>query len=163
MDQFVLADCGIRQLYARFVDAVWRQDADVFSNCFAEDGEWKIAGMNMRGREEIAAGCNNLLGRCERIHLLVGPPILEVDGNTAIGRLNMTEFAKIKDGTTAMTIGYYHDRYVETGGQWYFQSRHWSMKYRGTPDLMGVFYDTLDYGAFPARPDPDEETFVRKS
>ena len=163
MDQFVIAECGIRQLHARFGDAVWRQDADEFADCFAENGEWKIAGMHMRGRPEIADACNRLLGRCSHIHLIIGLPILEVNGSTAIGRLSMTEFARVNDGSTAMTIGYYHDRYVETGGRWHFRSRHWSMKYRGAPDLTGAFADTPNYGLFPAFPAPDEPTFVRKA
>ena len=146
VDQFVIADCGIRQLHARFSDAVWRQDATDFAACFASDGEWKIAGMHMRGRAEIGEACTKLLGRCARIHLIVGLPVIEVDGATAIGRLSMTEFAKMHDGSTAMTIGWYHDHYVEEEGAWRFRHRHWSMKYRGEPDLTGMFVDTPDYG-----------------
>lgn len=163
MDKFVIADAGIRQLHARFTDAVWRQDADEFSACFATDGVWKIAGNVMRGREEIANACRNMLGRCTHIHLITGLPILQVEENTAKGRLNMTEFARMLDGSTAMTIGWYHDDYVEQDGAWRFQKRHWSMKYRGAPDLTGMFADTPNYGAFPAMPAEDEETYVRKA
>ncbi|MET0180639.1 MAG: nuclear transport factor 2 family protein [Novosphingobium sp.] len=163
MTELWVADSGIRQLHARFSDAVWRQDADEFAGCFAADGEWKIAGLHMRGRDEIAEACRNLLGRCKRIHLIVGLPILEVGDGTAIGRLSMTELTLMGDGSTAMTVGFYHDRYVEEGGRWLFRHRHWSFKYRGPPDLTGVFVDTPDYGAFPARPADDEETYVRKA
>ncbi len=161
MSDFAEADAGIRQLHARFTDAVWRQDAELFADCFARDGVWKIAGMEMKGREEIADACRRMLGRCSHIHLIVGLPIIEVNGDTAIGRLNMTEFARMNDGATAMTIGWYHDRYVQEAGKWHFQHRHWSMKYRGAPDLTGAFADTPDYGAFPEMPSPDEPTYVR--
>jgi SnoaL-like domain len=67
VDDFISADCGIRQLHARFADSVWRQDADEFSGCFGNDGEWKIAGMVMRGRTEIADACVRMLGRCSHI------------------------------------------------------------------------------------------------
>jgi uncharacterized protein (TIGR02246 family) len=163
MSDFITADAGIRQLHARFTDAVWRQDADAFSGCFTTDGQWKIAGMIKSGRDEIADACRMMLGRCSHIHLIVGLPILEVTGQTAIGRLNMTEFARMQDGSTAMTIGWYHDWYAEQDGAWRFQKRHWVMKYRGAPDLTGMFVDTPDYGAFPNQPAPDEETFVRKA
>jgi SnoaL-like domain len=161
MDRFVIAECGIRQLHAHFADAVWRQDAADFAACFAAEGEWKIAGMHLRGRDAIGEACGKLLGRCLRIHLLTGLPIIEVHGATAVGRLSMTEFAKMHDGSTAMTIGWYHDRYIEEGGRWRFAHRHWSMKYRGPPDLTGAFADTPDYGSFPAMPAPDEPTYVR--
>lgn len=161
MSDFVIAECGIRQLHARFADAVWRQDGEDFAGCFAVDGEWKIAGMHLRGRAEIADACSKLLGRCSHIHLITGLPIVEVQGSSAIGRLSMTEFARMHDGSTAMTIGWYHDRYVDEGGCWRFAHRHWSMKYRGAPDLTGAFADTPNYGSFPAMPGADEATYVR--
>lgn len=161
MDDFIRVDCGIRQLHARFADAVWRQDAAEFSGCFAEDGVWKIAGMVTRGRAEIAEACGMMLGRCSHIHIITGLPILAVSGSSATGRLNMTEFARMQDGSTAMTIGWYHDVYVQDGDSWHFQTRHWSMKYRGAPDLTGGFADTPNYGAFPDGPAADEATYVR--
>lgn len=163
MTDFVVADCGIRQLHARFVDAVWRQDAETFAACFATDGEWKIAGLSMRGRDEIAEGCRNLLGRCHRIQLISSQPILEVGDGTAIGRLQMTELTRKNDGTSALTLGTYHDTYVDQDGAWRFQRRHWSMAYHGPTDLSGTYVDQPDYGAFPAMPAPDEPTFVRKA
>lgn len=162
MDEFLVADSSIRQLHARFTDAVWRQDATEFSECWTSDGEWKIAGMVLRGRDEIADACGRMLGRCSHIHLIVGLPILDVTGDTAIGRLNITEFARMNDGSTAMTIGWYHDWYALEDGRWRFRKRHWSMKYRGSPDLTGAFADTPNYGAFPELPAADEETYVRK-
>jgi uncharacterized protein (TIGR02246 family) len=161
MTDFAAADAGIRQLHARFTDAVWRQDDAEFAACFAKDGVWKIAGMEIAGRDKIAEACRNMLGRCSHIHLLTGLPILDVTGNTAKGRLNMTEFARMQDGSTAMTIGWYHDDYVQEDGRWVFRRRHWSMKYRGAPDLTGHFADTPNYGAFPDGPAPDEATYVR--
>ena len=163
MTDFVTADCGIRQLHARFVDAVWRQDAKSFSDCFAKAGEWKIAGLHLKGRDAIAEACRNLLGRCERIQLVSGQPILEVGEGTAIGRLQMTEFAKKKDASTAITFGVYYDRYVEEDGAWRFAWRHWSMAYHGPTDLSGTFIEPTDYGAFPGMPGADDPTYVRKA
>lgn len=163
MTDFIAADAGIRQLYARFADAVWRQDAAEFSSCFASDGLWKIAGMEIAGRARIAEMCSTMLSRCSHIHIITGLPILDVKGGTAKGRLSMTEFARMQDGSTAMTIGWYHDDYVEHDGRWRFRKRHWVMKYRGSPDLTGHFADTPDYGAFPDGPADDEPTYVRPS
>jgi uncharacterized protein (TIGR02246 family) len=161
MSSFADADAGIRQLHARFADAVWRQDATEFAACFAQDGLWKIAGMEVSGRAEIEEMCPKMLGRCTHIHLMTGQAILQVNGDTAKGRLAMTEFARMNDGSTAMTIGWYHDDYVVEDGRWRFAKRHWSMKYRGPPDLTGHFADTPNYGAFPDGPAADAATYVR--
>lgn len=161
MTDLVAAECGIRQLHARYVDAVWRQDDRDFADCFAADGVWKIAGMTMRGREAIAEGCRTLVGRCAHVQLIVQTPILDVSGPTAIGRLPMIELVRMPDGTGSMNIGYYHDHYVEAAGRWRFARRFWSMKYRGPPDLSAAFLGTPDYGSFPAGPAEDEETLGR--
>jgi ketosteroid isomerase-like protein len=161
MSDMIAADVEIRQLLARFADAVWRQDAEEFAACFAQDGLWKIAGMDIAGRAKIADACRTLLGRCSHIHLITGLPILELVSDGAKGRLSMTEFARMQDGSTAMTIGWYHDHYVIDEGRWRFKKRHWSMKYRGSPDMTGHFADTPNYGAFPNGPATDEATYVR--
>ena len=161
----IAADFGIRQLHARFADAVWRQDAGEFAACWSREGWWKIAGLQMEGRAAIEADCGALLGRCTRIHLVTGLPILEAaqEGDAVLGRLGMTEFAWMPDGTQFITFGQYHDRYVEQDGRWRFAERFWSFKYRGPIDLSAPLVDTPDYGVFPQRPGPDEATYVRKA
>ena len=156
------ADFGIRQLYARFADAAWRQDADQLAACWATDGWWKIAGLTMTGRAQIAQAGGQLLGHCSRVHLVTGLPIVERDGDGVVGRVPMTELAWLPDGNQFMTVGIYHDRYVQEGGQWRFAERFWSLKFRGPVDLSAPLVDTPDYGAFPNRPGPDETTYVRK-
>lgn len=163
MSEFVLAESGIRQLHARYVDAVWRKDFDAFIECFAEEGEWKIAGMHMRGRPEIRGTATRLLGACERVLLTHGNPLLEVGDGRANGRLHCLEFAKLVDGTSAMTIGIYHDRYLEQAGRWRFAWRHWALQYRGSADLSAAFFNGPDYGPFPGMPRPDEPTIVRRA
>jgi hypothetical protein len=163
VNEFVIAECMIRQLHARAIDAVWRKDAGGFAACFAEQGEWKIAGLHMRGRSEIAGTFARLLGLCERVVLTAGVPLLEVGQGTANGRVQCVEFAKMMDGSSAMTVGIYYDRYVEEGGQWRFQWRHWAMQYRGPTDLSAQFVKSTDYGPFPNMPGPDEPTYTRKA
>jgi uncharacterized protein (TIGR02246 family) len=162
MSEFLIAEGGIRQLHARAIDAVWRKDAQGFADCFAERGEWKIAGVHMRGRSDIAGTFARLLGLGERVVLTAGIPMLEVNNDTAIGRVQCVEFAKMMDGTSAMTVGIYYDRYVQEKGKWLFQWRHWAMQYRGPTDLSAQFQKTTDYGPFPNMPGPDEPTFSRK-
>lgn len=162
MTDFVVAECGIRQLHARFVDAVWRKDADAFANCFAVDGEWKIAGLHIRSRAEIGATFARLLAACAKVNILGGPPLLDIGEGTATGRITCTELAKMGDGSAAMSIGIYYDRYVEDGDRWLFQWRHFSLHYRGPVDLSGDLVDSPDYGPPPGMPGADEPTLTRR-
>lgn len=163
MVDLISADFGIRQLHACFADAVWRQDASGFAACFAEEGVWKIAGFEFAGRVAIEQGCAQLVGRCVRVHLLTGQPLLEVEGHDVLGRVAMTEIAWMPDGNQYLSIGTYHDRYCRQGDVWRFARRHWSFKYRGELPIPADLVATPDYGAFPGRPADDEATFVRKA
>ncbi|MET0251107.1 MAG: nuclear transport factor 2 family protein, partial [Novosphingobium sp.] len=162
-DAFIRADAGLRQLHARFADAVWRQDAAAFAQCFARDGEWKIAQLHFRGREDIEGKVGALLGYCERITLITGQPLFELTDEGATGRVAMTELAKVKDGSSAMTLGIYYDRYVEEDGRWRFRWRHWGLHYRGPIDLSAEFVPCPDYGPPPGVPGPDEPTYTRRA
>ena len=167
MTPFAEAHAGVTQLHARFIDAVWRQDATDFADCFAREGVWKISGNVIGGpanggRSAIAEACRTMLGRCSHIQLIVQPSIVEVTGEgTAIGRHHMVEMARMLDGSTAMTLGIYHDHFVEEQHRWRYLRRHWSMQYRGPFDLTGMFVDSPDYGSFPAMPPADAPTYVR--
>jgi uncharacterized protein (TIGR02246 family) len=163
MTEFVVADSGIRQLHAHFIDAVWRQDPDDFAQCFAKDGEWKIAGKHMRGRTEIGSQFARLLSVCARVRIILGMPILSVERSTATGRIHVTELAKLRDGSSALTLGVYYDRYIEEGDRWRFQWRHWALHYRGPTDLSAPLVDCPEYGPHPGMPGPDEPTFTRRS
>ncbi|MBB5685929.1 nuclear transport factor 2 family protein [Sphingobium boeckii] len=162
MPDTLSTDYAIRQLHARFVDAVWRKDANSFAHCFAEAGTWKIAGMQIGGRTEIETQFVRLLGACERVQLILGPPLLDLGEGTATGRIQVTELAKMADGSSAMTLGVYFDRYIEEGGQWYFAWRHWALHYRGPTDLSAAFVECPDYGPPPHLPDAAAPTFTRR-
>ena len=162
MTDFLVVESGVRQLHARFIDAVWRKDAEAFADCFAVDAEWKIAGMHMRGREEIGSTFGLLLGVCARVVILPGIPLLDVSGGTVGSRTNVTELAKMVDGTSAMTVGVYYDRYVEEGGVWRFQWRHFGLHYRGPIDMSAELVECPDYGPPPGMPGQEEPTFTRR-
>lgn len=161
MNDFILAECAIRQLHARFVDAAWRQDADAYAELFTEDGEWKLAAMHMRGRDEIRATFKKLLGYTARAMIILGPPLLEVEQATASSRTPCTELTKMPDGSSSLAIGFYHDRYVKQEDRWLFRWRHFSLHYRGPMDLSDELVASPDYGPFPGMPDWDEPTLTR--
>lgn len=163
MTDLVTADCGIRQLHAHFMDAVFRKDAEAFAQCFAENAEWKIAGLHIRGRKEIGELFGKLLAICARVQIIAGTPVLTLEKDCVAGRINVTELAKMTDGSSAMTLGIYYDRYVEEGGRWRFQWRHFSLHYRGPIDLSGELVPSPDYGPPPNMPGADEPTLTRRA
>ena len=139
--EFLVAESAIRQLHARYIDATWRQDIDTFKGCFAEDAQWEIAGLHVRGREEIGATLEKLLTGSSRVLMTISMLLFEIDGDHASGTTRVTESIKRENGDSMRTIGSYADRYICDAGVWRFQSRQWQLNYRGPMDLSAPLAD----------------------
>jgi len=161
MQKILEADFAIRQLYARFIDAAFWQDGEAYAQLFTEDGEWKVAGMHIRGRREIGTTFSKLLGYTAKVQMIVGFPILEIEGEKAYARVQCTELTKMPDGSSSMAIGVYYDQFEKCGDEWLFRWRHFSLHYRGPMDFSADLVPSPNYGAFPAKPEWDEPTLTK--
>ena len=101
MTDFIVAESAIRQLHARYTDAVWRKDYDAFGDCFTEDAEWRISGMVLRGRVEIVNTIKQLLPKFRRVIFTLRTPILEV-GDRGRNRQDVSLRAKRVRGWPAL-------------------------------------------------------------
>lgn len=162
MDQFCLVEAQIRQLHARYVDAVWRKDMDAFVRCFMPDAEWRVAGQIFAGHDQIRAFMQSVFDRFTQIVMTFRTPILDVGEGWANGRTYVTEQNKlIAPGQTLAPMGVYYERFVETVDGWKFQWRLFHTTYFGPLDLSGQFFDGPDYGPPPAMPPLDAEAKPR--
>lgn len=152
------AEIGVRRLHALCGDAVWRKDRAAFVDCFTVDGEWKVAGMHLRGRNAIGDGFDQFLALNERVLMTFGSPILDVGKGTAAGRTYTTETVNTRDGNGMCSIGIYYEQFVERGEDWLFQRRHFDFCYFGPPDLSAPLFPFVDRGRPPAMPAPDMPT-----
>ena len=159
MSDFTATECAIRQLHARYTDAVWRRDYDAFADCFTEDAQWRISGMVLDGRVEIVWNLKRLLPRFRRVLMTFRTPILSVADGAATGRTYVTEQSVLLDGTPAMTIGIYYERFVDQGDRWRCSWRLFQLHYMGAEDLSGPFFDNPDFGTPPDMPDLDAPTY----
>lgn len=152
------AQAGIRDLHARYTDAVWRKDFDAFANCHTDDGEWRISGRVFRGRHEIRDAIAVILEKFIRVLITYRNPILTVGQGSASGRTYVDERCAWKNGETNIAIGTYFEHFVEHDGMWLFQWRLFQRHYRGAPDMTGEFTDNPDFGPPPAMPPLDAGT-----
>jgi len=159
MTEPIVAEYAVRQLHARYIDAVWRKDYAAFGDCFAEEAEWRIAGMVLRGRPQIVAALERLMPNFHRILMTFRTPILEVGEGTASGRTYVTEQSAFRNGRPGQTIGIYYERFVEQGDRWRFSWRLFQLQYMGPADLTGPFLEQADYGPPPAMPPLDAPTY----
>ena len=133
----VAAELEIRELVARYCEAVSRDDAKAFKETWAEDGEWLLMGVLAEGPEAITARWQSLVGGLDFVVQLCHGGVIEVDGSTATGRWQISEHVRSQDGSALFSLGFYADRYVCVEGHWRFQRRDFEAVYVGPPDLSG--------------------------
>lgn len=158
MNDLLSADLAVRDLHARYTDAVFRKDFVAFAECFTHDGEWRIAGRVFRGRPQIAEGIAAILSRLARVLITFRTPILAWQEDGLVGRTYIDEHCAWLDGQTNINIGRYYERFAPEDGRLRFTWRLFELHYRGPPDLTGQFFDHADYGPPPAMPPRDAAT-----
>ena len=151
-----------KQLLAKY-DLTAGKDPQSFGDLFAVDGEWKVSGMHLKGREEIRSTFARYMQHTGRTLMTFRTPIVELVDGVVTSRTYVTESNRFADGQTADTIGIYYERFTREDGRLLFHYRHWNMYYIGPPDLTADFFDVKDFGPPPGFPDRDDPTTVRTS
>ncbi len=129
-------EAAIRDLLARYSDAVNRRDAEAWGETWAEDAVWRILHFAPEGREAIVALWKQLMSGFPFVVQMPSASLLTVSGDEATGRAYLTEHGKGPDGTALLTLGVYHDRFRrDADGQWRFTERRFHAIYSGPPDL----------------------------
>jgi len=149
------AESDIRKLLATYTDAVYREDAASYKECWTKDAVWHSFGRTTRGCDAITQWWLALAANFTPTWHFYHTIILQVDGEAAESRIYCNEVTRSKDGKVLAAMGIYHDRYKIEDGAWRFAIRHWDLVYIGPPDFSGWFCDKPVFGAPPHDPDPD--------
>lgn len=136
----MVEELEIRDLVARYADAVTRCDLAAWSATWAEDGEWKLLGATHRGRQAVLGRLEELLAGLDFVAQICSGGLIEIDGEVARGRWTVTEHGRFKSGDPVFTLGLYKDDYVKEAGGWCFFRRTFHALYIGPPDMSAKFY-----------------------
>lgn len=132
-------EMALRNLMARYVDAVHRSDATAWGATWADDARWNLMGTDVNGRANIVALWQQIMTGFEFALMLPSSCLFSIDGDTASGHWYLQEHTRDKDGNGSSIVSRYLDSYSRRNGQWLYQSRHCSFIYHGTPDLSGNY------------------------
>lgn len=133
----VADELAIRDLVARYSDAVIRNDAEAWAATWAEDATWKVGPNESRGRDAIVATWKDLMGSFGEVRQLAHQGLIRIEGDRATGRWTMSELGWPKRGEPSVLIGVYRDECARIDGGWRFTSRRFDILYVGPPDLTG--------------------------
>ena len=126
-------------LPGEFTDAGMMRDYDRLASLFTQDGAWRMPHINEEfvGRDEIRAAVERLQGLWDYFVQTPHPGMIQLEGDTAVGRSFVTELGRMRDGTSMLNYAVYHDRYQRTPEGWKFSERVYEIKYLDTTSLGG--------------------------
>jgi len=135
----IAAEIAIRDLVARYIDAVNRHHQDDWAATWSENAHWDLAGMEVTGRDAIVGLWVGAMSTFEFALMMLNSGTVKVDGNTATGRWYVTEHLKPGEGDPSLTLGVYDDEYALEDGEWRFTKRTYHIMYTGAADYSGTF------------------------
>jgi ketosteroid isomerase-like protein len=128
-------ELAVRNLVARYCDAVCRRDATAWAATWAPDCAWDLGGGRVViGREAALELWTSAISRYPWVAQLAPTGIVEVTGDTGRGSWWVLELNHLPDGAGALHLGHYDDEYRRTEQGWQFASRRFTMVYRGALD-----------------------------
>ena len=153
MDRTTVEDTlNIQQLYARYSDAIMRNDAETFGSCWSEDAYWLLLGNEYRGREAIVEAYSNSVGGTDFIMHLAISPLISIDGDKAKVRSQVQEILHFPGGGGMIILANYNDELQKVDGQWLFADRRISVRYSGP--------FSMDDNTFMSLPPDADEPFA---
>lgn len=143
-----LADeLAIRALVARYADAVNRVSAEDWGATWTAEGEWRLLGQVVRGREALVNFWQAAMGTFRWVFQLVHSGEVQFpaeaggaaagQGGRARARWYLSEVGETGGGERVFTVGVYHDDLLLTPHGWRFAIRRFAPLYQGPPDLTG--------------------------
>jgi len=132
-------ELAIRDLNARYIDAVNRYNKEDWAANWSESATWNLMGMEVAGRDAIVELWTGAMSGFEFAIMMLNSGTIDVDGDTASGRWYVTEHLKPVEGDPNITLGVYDDEYAREDGRWVFARRHYNVIYQGPADYSGNY------------------------
>ena len=139
MDVAQIADeLAIRTLTASYTDGVNRSDVDDAMRTYADDAVFTMMDRpSVVGKAAIADVLRATVERYELITQLVHSGVVQLDGDRARARWQITELQVARDGTRRLVVGRYEDEHARLPDGWRFTSRAFTARYLGPVDFSG--------------------------
>ena len=138
-------ELAIRTLTASYTDAINRMDIDDVRPVYDDDAVFTMMDRpSVVGRDAILDVLGATVARYQLIMQLIHSGVVQLDGDRARARWQVTELQITADGTSRFVAGRYEDEHVRRADGWKFARRTFTARYLGDLDLSS--------GAMPDAP-----------
>ena len=114
---------AIRERNETYADAVFRNDSEAWIANWAEEGVWRLPGIDVAGKARIKAAWEQAMKGFAVAGFFGAPGAIEIVGDRASCRVYTQEILVDHDGTVRRIVGDYDDELVKRDGAWLFASR----------------------------------------
>jgi ketosteroid isomerase-like protein len=144
---------AIRNLTASYTDAINRMDIDDIAPVYDDDAVFTMMERpSVIGRPAILDVLRATVARYQLVMQLLHSGVVQLDGDSARARWQITEFQVLADGQPRFIAGRYEDELVRRADGWKFARRTFTARYVGDISLTsGVRPDAPTL--FPLWPD----------
>ena len=132
-------DLALRNLMARYVDAVHRRDPEAWAATWDENCSWNLMGTDVTGKANVVGLWQQMMAGFEFALMIPSSCLFTIEGDTACGHWYLQEQTRDKEGNSSAIFSRYLDTYVRRDGQWLYQSRHYAFIYHGPAELSGNY------------------------
>ncbi len=128
-------ELAIRDLQARYCDAVNRRDAVAMEQTWAKESVWGFLGKPIEGRDNIISFWKQAMAGFPKILQFYWPAGLKIDGDTGTGRWYLQEIVVDTKGNPLQFYGVYNDTYGKIDSEWLFTMRRFDLIHQGPGPL----------------------------
>ena len=136
-------EAAVRQVLARFADALNRRDMAAFGRLWWPEAVWELTApvnQTLTGAGPILTQATEMLGGFELLIVMAHEPTIEVQGDTATARWLMHEVHRTPAGQGEATYALYADELARRQGEWRFLRRTYATLFSQQVPLNGPAY-----------------------
>jgi len=123
---------AVRERIEAYSDAVYRHDAEAWIANWAEDGVWRLPGLEVSGAANIKAAWEQAMSAFTVAAFFAAPGCIRIVGDHAEARAYTQEVLIEHAGPVRKIFGAYDDALVRRGGTWLFSSRTYRILHQET-------------------------------
>lgn len=129
----------IKTLMAKYCHGIDRKDEPTFMSIWAEDGDYLLPRGEGHGTDGIRQLVQKVWREVPQCHHHITNPVIEVDGDKAAAKTDVTYFRLTADGIHQLLSGGYAFSFARTGTGWKVRS----LKFESFVSASPVFKENI--------------------